>query len=74
MSSTLLPKMEPLESLPRDKNVMIGVVTSGVLELECKEELMHRTSLSGESTDSALQSLGVCSQTTGLYSIETERS
>lgn len=35
---------------------MIGVVTSGVLELECKEELMHRTSLSGESTDSALQS------------------
>lgn len=52
---------------------MIGVVTSGVLELECKEGLMHRTSLSGESTDSALQSLGVCSQTTGLYSIETER-
>lgn len=35
---------------------MIGVVTSGVLELECKEELMHRTSLSGESADSALQS------------------
>lgn len=33
---------------------MIGVVTSGVLELECKEELMHR--ISGESTDSALQS------------------
>lgn len=47
---------EPLESLPRDKNVMIGVVTSRLLELECKEELMHRTSLSGESTDSALQS------------------
>lgn len=35
---------------------MIGVVTSRLLELECKEELMHRTSLSGESTDSALQS------------------
>lgn len=35
---------------------MIGVLTSGVLELECKEELMHRTSLSRESTDSALQS------------------
>lgn len=34
---------------------MIGVVTSGVLDLECKEEVMHRTSLSGESTDSALQ-------------------
>lgn len=34
---------------------MIGVVMSGVLELECKEELMHRTSLSGESIDSALQ-------------------
>lgn len=35
---------------------MIGVVTSRLLELECKEELMHRTSLSGESTDIALQS------------------
>lgn len=35
---------------------MIGVVTSRLLELECKEELMHRTSLSGESTDGALQS------------------
>lgn len=35
---------------------MIGVVTSRILELECKEELMHRTSLSGESIDSALQS------------------
>lgn len=35
---------------------MIGVVTSRILELECKEELMRRTSLSGESTDSALQS------------------
>lgn len=53
---------------------MIGVVTSRLLELECKEELMHRTALSGESTDSALQSLGVCSQTMGLHSIETERS
>lgn len=52
---------------------MIGVVTSRLLELECKEELMHRTSLSGESTDGALQNLGVCSQTTGLHSIETER-
>lgn len=52
---------------------MIGVLTSGVLQLECKEELMHGTSLSGESTDSALQSLGVCSQTVGLHSIETER-
>lgn len=53
---------------------VIGVVTSRLLELECKEELIIvRRFPARAQTVHCKVSLGVCSQTTGLHSIETER-
>jgi len=61
---------EPLKELPKDKNVILGVITSKFPKLEDKEEMKERihkaaefvASGSGESKEEALQRLGVSPQ------------
>ncbi|KAK5739524.1 hypothetical protein LTR17_005213 [Elasticomyces elasticus] len=61
---------EPLKELPRDKNVILGVITSKFPKLEDKDEMKERiykaaefvAAGSGESKDEALQRLGVSPQ------------
>jgi len=61
---------EPLKELPKNKNVILGVITSKFPELEDKEEMKERifkaaefvASGSGESKEEALQRLGVSPQ------------
>ena len=61
---------EPLKSLPKNKNVILGVVTSKFPKLEDKEEMKQRiykaaefvAAGTGESRESALQRLGVSPQ------------
>ncbi|KAK5760485.1 hypothetical protein LTS12_009358 [Elasticomyces elasticus] len=61
---------EPLKELPKNKNVILGLVTSKFPKLEDKEEMKERiykaaefvAAGSGESKDEALQRLGVSPQ------------
>jgi methionine synthase II (cobalamin-independent) len=61
---------EPLKELPKDKNVILGVITSKFPKLEDKEEMKARiyqaaeivASGSGESKEEALKRLGVSPQ------------
>jgi len=61
---------EPLKSLPKDKNVILGVITSKFPQLEDKEEMKQRiykaaeyiASGSGQSKEAALSQLGVSPQ------------
>lgn len=61
---------EPLKSLPKDKNVILGVITSKFPELEDKEEMKQRiykaadfvSAGSGQGRDDSLQQLGVSPQ------------
>ncbi|TKA26470.1 hypothetical protein B0A50_05307 [Salinomyces thailandicus] len=61
---------EPLEELPKDKNVILGVITSKFPKMEDKEEMKQRiyraaefvAAGSGESKEEALQRLGVSPQ------------
>ena len=61
---------EPLKELPKDKSVILGVITSKFPEMEDKEEMKQRiykaaeyvAAGSGESKDEALQRLGVSPQ------------
>ena len=61
---------EPLKHLPKNKNVILGVITSKFPELEDKEEMKKRiyqaaeliSSGSGESKEEALKQLGVSPQ------------
>ncbi|KAK3110445.1 hypothetical protein LTR53_015257 [Teratosphaeriaceae sp. CCFEE 6253] len=61
---------EPLKELPKDKNVILGVITSKFPKLEDKEEMKKRiykaaefvAAGSGESKEDALQRLGVSPQ------------
>ncbi|KAK5689457.1 hypothetical protein LTR17_026253 [Elasticomyces elasticus] len=61
---------EPLKELPKNKNVILGVITSKFPKLEDKEEMKERiykaaefvAAGSGESKEEALQRLGVSPQ------------
>jgi methionine synthase II (cobalamin-independent) len=61
---------EPLEYLPKNKNVILGVVTSKFAELEDKEQMKERVYQaadivakgSGQTRETALQRLGVSPQ------------
>ncbi|KAK0336753.1 hypothetical protein LTR91_014132 [Friedmanniomyces endolithicus] len=61
---------EPLKELPKNKNVILGVITSKFPKLEDKEEMKERiykaaeivAAGSGESKEDALQRLGVSPQ------------
>ena len=61
---------EPLKSLPKNKNVILGVITSKFPELENKEEMKQRiykaadfvAEGSGQSREAALKQLGVSPQ------------
>lgn len=61
---------EPLKSLPKHKNVILGVITSKFPELENKEEMQQRiykaaefvAAGSGQSREDALKQLGVSPQ------------
>jgi methionine synthase II (cobalamin-independent) len=61
---------EPLKHLPRNKNVILGVITSKFPELEDKEEMKKKvyqaaeliSSGTGESKEDALKRLGVSPQ------------
>lgn len=61
---------EPLKELPKNKNVILGVITSKFPKLEDKEEMKQRiykaaeyvASGSGESKEEAIQRLGVSPQ------------
>lgn len=61
---------EPLKSLPKNKNVILGVITSKFPELENKEEMIQRiykaaefvATGSGQSKEDALKQLGVSPQ------------
>ncbi|KAI7239381.1 5-methyltetrahydropteroyltriglutamate-homocysteine methyltransferase [Hortaea werneckii] len=61
---------EPLKELPKDKNVVLGVITSKFPQMEDKEEMKQRiyqaagivAEGSGQSREEALQRLGVSPQ------------
>ncbi|KAK1061187.1 hypothetical protein LTR12_004791 [Friedmanniomyces endolithicus] len=61
---------EPLKELPKNKNVILGVITSKFPKMEDKEEMKERiykaaefvAAGSGESKEDALQRLGVSPQ------------
>ena len=61
---------EPLKELPKDKNVILGVITSKFPEMEDKEEMKQRIYKaaefveegSGESKEDAVKRLGVSPQ------------
>ncbi|KAF2182084.1 5-methyltetrahydropteroyltriglutamate-homocysteine methyltransferase [Zopfia rhizophila CBS 207.26] len=61
---------EPLQNLPKDKNVILGVITSKFPELEDKEKMKERiyqaadivAKGSGESREEALKRMGVSPQ------------
>ncbi len=61
---------EPLKHLPKNKNVILGVITSKFPELEDKEDMKKRiyqaaeliSAGSGESKEEALKQLGVSPQ------------
>jgi methionine synthase II (cobalamin-independent) len=61
---------EPLKHLPKNKNVILGVVTSKFPKLENKDEMVEKVrqaakivaEASGENEDQALQRLGVSPQ------------
>ena len=61
---------EPLKYLPKDKNVILGVITSKFPELEDKEKMVERVnqaadiiaSGTGQTRAEALQQIGVSTQ------------
>jgi len=61
---------EPLKELPKNKNVILGVITSKFAELEDKDEMIARVNQAadfiakgnGESREEALQRVGVSPQ------------
>ncbi len=72
---------EPLKELPKDKNVILGVITSKFPEMEKKEEMKERiwkaadsvAQGSGESKEEAVKRLGVSPQC-GFASMKMETS